>query len=697
MTASLPPWLLLAAPVLCGTAWSQDTEPASSSETVVTASRAERPSDEAPQTVSVIDAEEIAQRSYRTLPQSLRHTPGVLVQETSHGQGSPYIRGFTGYRTLLLVDGVRINNSTFREGPNQYWSTVDAFSVERFELLRGPSSALYGSDAIGGTLQVFSRDPFATDGRPAARIGYRLSSAENSHVGRFEASAVEGPLGVVLGVTAKQFGDVHGGSDIGDQPNTGYDEWDADAKLEYWLRSDQRLVVGFQHVTQNDVPRTHSTIYAKSFEGSSVGSDLRRDLDQERQLVRLQLDGESIGTWVDAYSFGLSLQRQSEVQDRIRSSTARTVNGFDVTTLGGFARFEKQSSIGLLSYGIDVYHDSVDSFSDANPIQGPVADDASYDLIGAYVQDEFAATERLDVTVGARFEHAAADADRVDDPANPGTAIAIDDQWSSLVGSARFLYRVNDAEEAGTDVALYGGVSQGYRAPNLSDLSRFDSARSNEFEIPAPDLDAERFTTFELGTRVSNESTRGELAVFYTDISDQIERFPTGNTNGSGEFEITKDNIGDGWIYGVELTASHELGGGFGLFGNATFQEGRVTTYPTSAQVLTEEYVSRLMPLTAQVGLRWEDEETGTWSELLAIGAADADKLSTRDKGDTQRIPPGGTPGFVVVHARAGMRLGEATDLMLAVENLTDEDYRFHGSGSNQPGLGVLLGITVTL
>lgn len=697
MTASLPPWLLLVAPVLCGAARAQDLPTAPPTETVVTASRSERPGDEAPQTVSIIDAQEIAQRSYRTLPQSLRHTPGVLVQETSHGQGSPFIRGFTGFRTLLLVDGVRINNSTFREGPNQYWSTVDAFSIERIELLRGPSSALYGSDAIGGTLQVFSRDPFASDGRPAARIGYRVGSAENSHIGRIEASAVEGPLGVVLGITSKQFGDVHGGRDIGDQPNTGYDEWDADAKIEYWLRSDQRLVIGFQYVSQNAVPRTHSTIYAKSFEGSSVGSDLRRDLDQERQLVHVQLHGESAGSWIDAYSFGLSLQRQSEVQDRIRSSTARTVNGFDVTTLGGFARFEKQSSIGLLSYGLDVYHDSVDSFSDASPIQGPVADDATYDLVGLYLQNEFAATERLDLTVGGRLEHAAADADRVDDPANPGTAIAVDDQWSSLVGSARFLYRVNDDAEAGIDVALFGGVSQGYRAPNLSDLTRFNAARSNEFEIPAPDLDAERFTTFELGTRVANDVTRGELAVFYTDISDQIQRFPTGNTNGSGEFEITKDNIGDGWVYGVELSADHDLGGGFGVFGNATFQEGRVTTYPTSAQILTEESISRLMPLTAQIGLRWEDEKSGIWSELLAIGATDADRLSTRDQADTQRIPPGGTPGFVVVHARAGMRLGESTDLTLAVENLTDEDYRFHGSGTNQPGLGVLIGVTVTL
>ena len=83
----------------------------------------------------------------RTVPESLREVSGVMVQKTSHGQGSPYMRGFTGFRTLFLVDGIRLNNSVFRDGPNQYASTVDNLSLAGTELIRGPASVLYGSDA----------------------------------------------------------------------------------------------------------------------------------------------------------------------------------------------------------------------------------------------------------------------------------------------------------------------------------------------------------------------------------------------------------------------------------------------------------------------------------------------------------------------------------------------------------------------
>ncbi|MEZ5978964.1 MAG: TonB-dependent receptor [Planctomycetota bacterium] len=656
-------------------------------ETVVTASGAPRPALEAPQSISVIDSAELARRSYRTLPQALRYTPGVLVQETSHGQGSPYIRGFTAFRDVFLIDGVRLNNSVFREGPNQYWATIDPWSLDRIEVLRGPSSVLYGSDAIGGTVQAFTKMPYA-DGAPSGLVALRGATAENSLVGRVEGSAGGGGLGLLVGATFKDFGDVEGGRDIGDQPNTGYDEYDVDAKAEQFLDADTRLVIGYQHVRQNDVPRTHSTNQAVSFEGTSVGSDVRRDLDQERDLVYAQFFSESGEGPFDSWSAGLSLHRQAEEEDRVRSSLARSLNGFDVTTIGAFAHFESTNSAGTWSYGVDVQHDEVDSFSTGSTIQGPVADDSTYDLVGAFLQNELDATDRLKLTLGARAEWAAVDADRVEDPVS-STQFAIEDDWASIVGSARFHYEL-DGEELG----LFGGVSQGFRAPNLSDLTRFDSARSNEFEIPSPGLDPEHYLTFELGARAANERASGELAVFYTDIDDMIVRFPTGNTNGSGDFEITKDNIGDGWIYGVELSGAFELADDFTLFGNATFMEGKVSTYPTSAPVLTDEWIDRLMPFTAQLGLRWDDPGDRGFAEFQAVFAADADRLSTRDAGDTQRIPPGGTPGYLVLNARTGWTVAEGTDVLLAVENVTDEDYRIHGSGTNQPGLNVLVGVS---
>jgi hemoglobin/transferrin/lactoferrin receptor protein len=97
------------------------------------------------------------------------------------------------------------------------------------------------------------------------------------------------------------------------------------------------------------------------------------------------------------------------------------------------------------------------------------------------------------------------------------------------------------------------------------------------------------------------------------------------------------------------------------------------------------------MPWVGQTGIRWEGETSPFWVELMGIFAADADKLSTRDMSDTQRIPPGGTPGYAVMDLRAGWTLNDHLSLIVAVDNVTNEDYRIHGSGQNSPGRSVIL------
>ncbi|MBM3891477.1 MAG: hypothetical protein FJ388_20385, partial [Verrucomicrobia bacterium] len=125
---------------------------------VVTATRGEKTVFDTPYTVESLSADDIQLRlTARSLPDALKETPAVMVQKTAYGQGSPYIRGFTGFRTLMLIDGIRLNNSVFRDGPNQYWSTVDPLSVDRLEVVKGPGSVLYGSDAIGGTVNAITQ------------------------------------------------------------------------------------------------------------------------------------------------------------------------------------------------------------------------------------------------------------------------------------------------------------------------------------------------------------------------------------------------------------------------------------------------------------------------------------------------------------------------------------------------------------
>ena len=391
----------------------------------------------------------------------------------------------------------------------------------------------------------------------------------------------------------------------------------------------------------------------------------------------------------------MSWHQQNEVRDRIRGNGNQELQGFEVGTLGASVQLESDSALGQLTYGVSYYRDHVDSFLRRlqNPqppdlIQGPVADDATYDLLGAYLQDQFAVSDALEITLGGRVQYAAVDADSVRDP-NTNTQIAVDDDWSALVGSARFRYAITPEQ-----VHVFGGVSQGFRAPNLSDLTRFDSARSNEFEIPATNLDPEDYLSFELGLKAQNDALALQASYFYTDIDDQILRFPTGNTSASGELEVTKANVGDGHVYGVEFGASYQLQANTALFGNATFTEGRITNFDSGASTPQETYLTRLMPLTTQIGLRYEEELGKFWAETVLVYAGDADKLSFSDQRDSSRIPPGGTPSYAVWHIRGGWQLSEATSLDVLLENVTDVDYRVHGSGLNRPGRNLIVGFS---
>jgi outer membrane receptor protein involved in Fe transport len=658
--------------------------------TLVTATREEQAWLEAPYATSIVTSEDIGRRLARTSPQALAGLPGTSIQETGPGQGSPYLRGFTGYDTLLLIEGIRLNNSVFRSGPNQYFGTVDPLSIERIEVVRGPSSVLYGSDAMGGTVNVFTRGPYTYgEGfQHGESLYYRFGSADTSHTVRGEFSGTWGDsTGVLLGADRKVYDDVEAGGDAGDQPNTGYDEWAGDVKVEHFLDPKVRMVLGLQRLQQFDAPRTHRTVFAESFEGTTVGTDLRHDFDQSRSLSYLQVHGEDQGGAFDSFHASFSFHDQDETLKRVSGGGTASTQGFEVGTLGFFAYASATSGIGRLTYGADWYHDDVDSFSSTQPIQGPVADDATYDLIGTFLQDELELSERTTLTLGGRFNHAAVDADSVFDPVT-ASQTTLQDDWGAFAGSARFLHRIK--VEA---LHLFGGISQGFRAPNLSDLTRLDSARSNEFEIPSPGLDPEYTLNYELGLKGQTRHSTNQLTVFYTDIDDLILRRPTGNVNGSGQFEVVKENVGDGYVYGIEAESAVRVGGDWEVFGGATFVEGKVDTFPTSAPVTDEEYLDKLMPFTARLGTRWAREDR--WFELVATGAGDADKLSTADTLDTQRIPPGGTPGYLVLSARGGLKLGKHVALDVGLENLTDEDYRVHGSGLNRPGRSLVVGLTL--
>lgn len=632
----------------------------------------------------------------RTLPELFDHEPGVMVQKTGYGQGSPYIRGFTGYRNLFLVDNVRLNNSVFRDGPNQYWNTVDPLSLSSVDLVRGPAAVLYGSGAVGGTVSATTRG--AEDLREDSdwdRLLYtRLSSAESSHIARAETTKMlaEG-LYLSLGYSHRNYGDLRGGSDVGRQRNTGYEEQGWDLKLEYFTEHDGHLTMAHQGFRVDDAWRTHATIYGIDWKGLTVGSDLRRSFDQERYLTYLQYRQNLASALVDSFHLGVSHQRQSEEQNRLRSGDRHEIQGFDVDTYGIFAILNSKSPLGQLVYGVEYYHDDVSTYRYAlnadgsvrsRAIQGPVGDDSSYDTVGLFVQDRFEIGARSELTLGARYEWAEADARRVQNP-ETGGIMQVSQSWSDLVGSARFTVWLDEQREKN----IFTGISQGFRAPNLSDLTHFNTARTDEIETPVSDLDAENYVTAEIGFKIDIERLGAQIAYYYTDIDGMIVRTPTGRVI-DGSNEVTKRNAGDGYVQGAELSLRYSIRSDLSARMALSWMDGKVDTYPSSEAVIEREYMDRLMPPTGSLAIRWRPAPS-YWVEGRVRAAAKADRLSSRDAADTSRIPYGGTPGYAVYDLRAGYVYADALKLGVALENIADTDYRIHGSGVNEAGRNLIL------
>lgn len=703
---------LLVVAVFCAAAGADDRTPATRPtaeepdgrdpgwlrEVVVTATRGEIEAFAAPYAVNTVEFGDFrSNRLYRTATRALEDVPSVMVQKTAHAQGSPYIRGFTSFRTVLLVDGIRLNNSVFRPGPNQYWNLVDPATIDRMEVVKGPASVLHGSDAVGGTVNAVLRRPeILGEGLQSWRQLYgRVSSAERSYIGRGEINASYGRwAGLLVGGTFREFGDVDGGGGVGPQDYTGYGTCAGDVKFQYHPDADTTWTLAHYQFYQDDAWRTHKTVHGMRWEDTTVGDERARIVDEHRALSYVRYRRRNLGGAVDDVELTFSHQLLRERRRRVRADGRRDDQGFDVHTYGVTAQLVSPSPVGRWTYGVEWYHDEVESFRDnyaadgtftGSAIQGPVGDDARYDLLGVYVQDEIPLAERLDLTLGGRYTLACAEAESVEDP-DTGERIRISEQWDTLVGSARLSWFLDPEEHWN----LYGGVSQGFRAPNLSDLSRLDTARTDEIETPSPGVDPEYYVSYELGLKARYDNLAAEASYYYTDISDMILRTPTGAVV-DGDNEVTKENAGDGFIQGVEVAARWRFAPQWTAFGSFSWMYGEVTTFPTSAPVKVSEPLSRLMPPSGQVGLRWDSPDRALWAEAACSFACQADKLSTRDKADTQRIPPGGTPGYVVFDLRGGWRVSDDLDVWVGLENVTNADYRIHGSGVNEPGRNFIL------
>lgn len=668
-------------------------------EVTITASRAELQVQKAPYAVYSLGSNVLAEDTPRNLPEALTRMPGVNLQKTANGQGSPFIRGFTGYRTLMLIDGVRYNNSVYRDGPSEYFSLIDSQTIAQIDLINGPGSVLYGSDAIGGTLSLNTRAPHYQQQEEGlylnAEQSFRYASAEHSQLSRTEVDAGDGKVwGLRLGLSLKDFGDAETAR-LGTQLHTGYDESAYDLRFDAQLNDQWQVQAAHQHLEQDDVWRTHTTIFAQPFLGTTIGSDLQNSKDQARELSYIKFIGSDLGDSlggslgiVDQVQLTISEQHWREEALRVRSNSKQQREFFDSTMQGVDLQFTSNSAWGKWTYGVDAYADKVDSGRkdylangnlDKVRIQGPIGDDARFNQAGAFVQLNHYFTPRTELIMGSRQNWVSANIGIYEDPVSKSAA-SYAQHWDKAVSSARLSWDATGDKST----YLWGGVSQSFRAPNIADLSRYGASRSTEFEVAATGLAPETYLTYELGLKQVKQQYYWSVNYYYTDISNYIASTPTGN-NINGLTEVSKKNATSGYMQGIELAANLELDANFSLFSVINWQRGELDVPDTQQR----EPFSRSMPSSTQWGIEWHSTESAAWAKVIWQQVSTARRLSAADKEDTERIPPGGTPGYDLVSVRAGTTFWSNTQLTLALENILDETYRTHGSGSNEPRLGI--------
>ncbi len=637
-------------------------------EVIVTAQRMPQPQFESPQAVAVLNQSQLVQYAPRSAAEALFGLPGVWVQKTNHGGGSPFIRGMTGNQTLQMIDGIRLNNAISRYGPNQYFNTIDPNSIRQIEVIRGSGSVAYGSDAMGGVIQVLTKSPAFSDGFHVSGNAYgKWMTGGMERSGRAELTVSGSRAAFYGGFSVRHFGDLIAGGGRKLTPS-GYGELSSDMKAIFRLTSRQRLTLAYQFLDQNNVHRWDQTaLQPWEPPGRPLYQTWKFD-PQDRRLGYVRWEMFNSSRWFKQITATVSLNRSVEGRIKQRQNENLLARERDaVNTYGGMLEVRAEpASFYSITSGLEFYYDRVRSQATETDLENNLvtekrgaypasARSASLALFTLHTLD-FA---RLTLTYGGRintFRVTATDA-AFGNIYNSPTAV---------VGNAAASYAVLPG------LRLVAALNSGFRAPNIDDLTKFGSFDSG-FEVPISNLSPEKSITIETGIKTKADRISGALLFYRTRLSNLIARVPA-TFQGSDTYEgfpvYRKQNVDNSYIQGIEAETEVTLTTQLTAFGSLTYTYGQNTS--------DEEPMRRIPPLNGRLGLQYL-HANGISARAEWLFAGRQDRLSGGDLDD-HRINPGGTPGWQVVNLYAGYT-HDRFSLHAGWQNLLDTYYRVHGSG----------------
>ncbi len=632
-------------------------------EVIVTTQRAEAYLKDTPAAIERLASKTIALQQSRTTPEALLTTPGVFVQKTNHGGGSPFLRGLTGNQILLLIDGIRLSNATFRYGPNQYLNSIDPFSIQRIEVWKGGGSVTYGSDALGGTINVLTRDidKLAQDGKPHLKLLSQWRSSDMEKTGHLQGGISGRKLALLAGGTLRRFGDLVGGQKTGVQSPSGYDEYAFDLKGQWKLADEVKLTVAHQTFQQSVVPVYHK-VQLEDFA-------LNQFALQKRQLSYARLAWQPNTNLLQQLTATVSLHQTEEQRESRKNGVATLrkeadeVNswGASVQAVATPTRFWRTTT------GIELYADRVGSTRHDLDIQsgtsarkrGLYPDDAAFTSFALFCLNQWEARQWT-FSGGLRYNHFLI-------TLTDETLGNVEITPSAFVFNASILRRLNQKNN------LFIDFNTGFRAPNIDDLGSLGIV-DFRYEIPTADLKPEKSYNYELGWRHTGARVQAAAFVFRNELRDLITRVRVASDSIAGYPVYRKENVEQGYIQGIEGSLNIVFGSHWQLQTGLAWQYGQNLTQ--------NEPLRRIPPLFGHWGITYQRMQWRLTVESLFAGAQK--RLAAGDKSDN-RINPNGTPGWMTFNLYGDYSWKWVT-MRAGFYNALNADYRYHGSGINAPG-----------
>ena len=690
---------------------------------VVSATRWQQSSGNVPSKISTISAENIAFQNPQTAADLLTLSGKVYVQKSQQGGGSPMIRGFATNRLLYTVDGVRMNTAIFRGGNLQNVINLDPFAIEKTEVLFGPGSVIYGSDAIGGVMSFQTLTPQFSLTDKALLTGKalsRYSSANNEKTAHFDINVGWKKWAFVSSLSSWDYDHLRQGShgpedyiksihvvrqdsidrivnqeDPLIQYPSAYSQINLMQKIRFKPNENWDFQYGFHfsetspygRYDRNNRFKNGTLRYAEWYYGP-----------QKWMMNNLSIHHKKNNLIYDELTLRLAQQSFEESRmDRALNKDERTVNVENVEAYSvNLDLIKFISNRNELFYGMEyIYNDilskgSITDISTASTVIGPSRyPDANWSSLAFYLNDEYEISEKLTALAGIRYNHFAIDTDFTK---NLGFyPLPFSDaklNKSSVTGSIGGVYRPNDKW------VISANFGTAFRSPNVDDIGKVFDSEAGGVTVPNPDLEAEYAYNFDLGiAKVFGDVVKVDVTAYYTILENalvkrdfQLNGLDSIIYDGTLSQVQAIQNAAVANIYGIQAGLEIKFGGGFSFSSDLNYQIGEEElddgSRSPSRHAPPLYGVSRLNFKANELHLQlYSTYMAKRKFEDLPFGEKEKVELYAKDENGNNYAPAWQTINF-----KASYDLSETFTISSGIENITDKRYRPYSSGISAPG-----------